>query len=88
MISRFRALWGNLFHSDQLDHALDEELHAYVELVSAEKVKAGMSPEEAYLDTRREMGGAPAESSKAFVTSVQGRCSTGSFRTFDMHSGR
>src|ERR1700722_2813576 len=56
--SRFRVFWGNLFHRDQLDHDLDEELHAYVELVSAEKVKAGMSPEEAYLDTRREMGGA------------------------------
>ena len=58
MISRFRALWRNMFHGDQLDHDLDEELHAYVELVSAEKVRAGMSPEEAYRDTRREMGGA------------------------------
>ncbi|HEY1575458.1 MAG TPA: ABC transporter permease [Terracidiphilus sp.] len=57
-MSRFRALWRNLFHGDQLDHDLDEELHAYVELVSAEKVKAGMSQEEAYRDTRREMGGA------------------------------
>jgi predicted permease len=56
--SRFRALWRNLFHRDQLDHDLDEELHAYVELVSAEKVKRGMSPEEANLETRREMGGA------------------------------
>ncbi|HTB96530.1 MAG TPA: ABC transporter permease, partial [Terracidiphilus sp.] len=57
MTNRFRAFWRNLFHSDQLDHALDDELRAYVELVSAEKVKAGMSPEEAYLDTRREIGG-------------------------------
>jgi hypothetical protein len=58
VISQFRALWKNLFHRDQLDHDLDEELHAYVELVSAEKVRAGMSPEGAYRDTRREMGGA------------------------------
>ena len=57
-MSRLRALWRNMFHGDQLDHDLDEELHAYVELVSAEKMKAGMSPEEAYRDTRREMGGA------------------------------
>ena len=58
MISQFRALWRNLFHKDQLDHDLDEELHAYVELASAEKMRAGMSPEEAYRDTRRDMGGA------------------------------
>ena len=58
MSRRFRVFLGNLFHRDQLDHDLDEELHAYVELVSAEKVKRGMSPEEAYLETRREMGGA------------------------------
>jgi predicted permease len=57
VISRFRALWRNLFHRNQLNHDLDEELHAYVELASAEKVRTGMSPEEAYRDTRREMGG-------------------------------
>ena len=58
MISRARALWENLFHRNQLDQDLDEELHAYVELASAEKVRTGMSPEEAFRDTRREMGGA------------------------------
>jgi predicted permease len=57
VISRFRALWRNLFYRNQLDHDLDEELYAYVELASTEKVKRGMSPEEAYRDTRREMGG-------------------------------
>ena len=57
MISRFRALWRNLIHRDQMDQDLDEELHAYVELVSTEKVRTGMSPEEAYRDTRREIGG-------------------------------
>ena len=58
MISRYRALWKNLFHRNQLDHDLDEELDAYVEMASAEKVRTGMSPEEAYRDARREMGGA------------------------------
>jgi predicted permease len=58
VISRFRALWKNLFHRNQLDHDLDEELHAYAELASAEKVRTGMSLDEAYRDTRREMGGA------------------------------
>jgi predicted permease len=46
-----------VFRRNQLDRDLDEELRAYAELVSAEKIRAGLSPEEAYRDTRREMGG-------------------------------
>ena len=57
MISRLRGLWNNVFRRNQLDRDLDEELRAYAELVSAEKIRAGLSPEEAYRDTRREMGG-------------------------------
>jgi putative ABC transport system permease protein len=57
VITRLRALCNSLFHRDQLNHDLDEELGAYVDLVSAEKVRSGMSPEEAYRATRREMGG-------------------------------
>jgi len=57
MITRLRALWNNVFRRDQLNHDLDEELHAYVEMVSTEKVRAGMPLDEAYRDTRREMGG-------------------------------
>jgi len=57
VISRLRALWNNVFHRKQLDRDLDEELQAYVELVSAEKVQAGADPEEAHRDARREMGG-------------------------------
>ena len=40
-----------------LDRDLDEELQAYVELLSAEKIRDGMSPEEAYRDARRDIGG-------------------------------
>jgi predicted permease len=57
VISRLRALWNNLFRRKQLDRDLDDELQAYVELVSAEKVQAGVDPEEAHRDARREMGG-------------------------------
>jgi predicted permease len=57
VISRLRALWNNVFRRKQLDRDLDEELQAYVELVSAEKVQAGVDPEEAHRDARREMGG-------------------------------
>jgi predicted permease len=58
VISRLRALWNNMFRRKQLDRDLDEELQAYVELVSAEKVQSGVDPEKAHRDARREMGGA------------------------------
>lgn len=57
MIRRLRALWSNVFRRSQLDADLDEELTAYTELVSAEKARSGMSPEEACRNTRLEMGG-------------------------------
>ena len=57
MFNRLRAHWNNVLRKDQLNHDLDEELGAYVELVSAEKVRSGMSPDEAYRHARREMGG-------------------------------
>jgi predicted permease len=57
VISRLRALWNNVFRRKQLDRDLDEELQAYVELVSAEKMREGVSPEEAYRDARRDTGG-------------------------------
>ncbi len=57
MIRRLRAIWLNVFRRKQLDRELDEELLAYVELVSAENVKAGMAPEEARRDAWRNAGG-------------------------------
>jgi predicted permease len=57
VISRLRALWNNAFRRKQLDRDLDEELQAYLELVSAEKMREGASSEEAYRDSRREAGG-------------------------------
>jgi predicted permease len=57
VISRLRALWNNVFRRKQLDLDFDQELQAYLELMSAEKVRAGAAPEEAYRDARREIGG-------------------------------
>lgn len=57
MISRFRALWNNVFRKRQLDRDLNEELEAYVDLVAAEKLRAGMDPEEAHGYARRQAGG-------------------------------
>lgn len=57
MINRFSAFWDGLFRKDRLNRDLDEELHAYVELVAAEKMKSGMPPDEAQRAVHREMGG-------------------------------
>ena len=57
MISWLRALWNNIFRRNRLDDELDEELSAYAELLSAEKMKSGMSSGDAYWAARREMGG-------------------------------
>jgi predicted permease len=57
VIRRLRALWNNVFRRKQLDRELDEELQAYLELASAEKIREGVSPEKAYRDTRRDTGG-------------------------------
>jgi macrolide transport system ATP-binding/permease protein len=57
MIIRLRALWNNAFRRRQLDRDLDEELEAYVELVAAEELRAGMDPEVAHDYARRRTGG-------------------------------
>jgi predicted permease len=46
-----------MFRRNQLDRDLNEELDAYVELVSAEMVRAGVDPEYAYREARRQAGG-------------------------------
>jgi predicted permease len=46
-----------VFRRKLLDRDLDEELQAYLELVSAEKMRKGVSSEEAYRDARRDTGG-------------------------------
>lgn len=57
MISRLRALWNNVFRRRRLNRDLDEELKAYVELVAAEKRRAGMGQEESLDHARRQTGG-------------------------------
>ncbi|UCC84804.1 MAG: ABC transporter permease [Gemmatimonadota bacterium] len=53
IISTFRSL----FRKEELDRELDEELASYLELLTAEKIRAGMSPEEARREARLELGG-------------------------------
>jgi hypothetical protein len=53
IISTFRSL----FRKEELDRDLDEELASYLELLTAQKVEAGMSPDEARRAARLELGG-------------------------------
>ncbi len=57
MIRRLTAFGRNIFRRKQVERELDEEVRAYVELVAAEKVRRGMTPEEAFREARREAGG-------------------------------
>jgi predicted permease len=52
--SRIRALWNNLFRRKQLDRDLEDELQAYVELLSNKDANEAAGPDEAYLCARRE----------------------------------
>src|SRR5919198_5704341 len=51
------SLWGNLSHRARLDEELDEELRAYVELLTEEKVGQGLGAEEARRAALVEVGG-------------------------------
>lgn len=57
MIRRLRLLWTNLLHRDRLNEALEDELRAFVDLASEEMIRSGLSPEHAYRESRRDMGG-------------------------------
>ena len=41
------AFLRNIFHKERLDHDLDQEIRGYLDLISAEKVRNGMVPEDA-----------------------------------------
>ncbi|UCG87999.1 MAG: permease, partial [Gemmatimonadota bacterium] len=47
----------SLFRKQELDRDLDEELRSYLDLLTEEKVRAGMSPEQARRAARLELGG-------------------------------
>ena len=57
MFSQTRAFLKNIFRKNQLDQELDDELHAYVEMLSSDKLQNGISAEIAYRDARVEIGG-------------------------------
>jgi putative ABC transport system permease protein len=56
VIRRLILLCRNIFRIECVDQELDEEIRSYLELTAAEKVRCGMSPEEALREARRDLG--------------------------------
>ena len=57
LISRLTSLWRNLFHKNSVDQELTEELQAYVDLLTEEKIRQGTTPREARRNALIELGG-------------------------------
>jgi predicted permease len=55
--SRIASLWRNLFDKERVERELDDEVLAYVDLLTEEKVKSGMSLREARRAALIELGG-------------------------------
>ena len=54
---RFRSALRNLFRTPQIESQLDEEVRAYVDIVTDEKIAKGIPPEEARRQALAECGG-------------------------------
>jgi macrolide transport system ATP-binding/permease protein len=57
LASRLSSLWQGLFRKTRVERELDEDVRAYVEMLAAEKVAAGMDPEDAARAAGIEAGG-------------------------------
>lgn len=57
LFCRLRSLLSNLFHRDQAERELDEEMSAHLAMLIDEKVANGLSADEAYRAARIEFGG-------------------------------
>jgi predicted permease len=57
LLSRFRSALRNLSRKPRIEHQLDDEVRAYVDMVIDERVAAGMSPSEARRTAMAEFGG-------------------------------
>ena len=57
LISRLTSLWRNLFHKDRVDQEFTEEIQAYLDLLTEEKIRQGLTPQEARRSALVELGG-------------------------------
>ena len=55
--ARLRSLWRNVFSKSRVEHDLDETVRSYADLLTAEKISAGMPPAEARRAALVELGG-------------------------------
>ena len=56
ILSRLRSIWRNLWHADRVDGDLDREVHAMFDLLVDEKIRAGLSVEQARRAATLELG--------------------------------
>ncbi len=64
-LSTLRSVFRTLFRGRELDHELDEELQSYVDILTDEKIRAGVDPAQARRQALMELGG--SEQVKATV---------------------
>jgi putative ABC transport system permease protein len=57
LLPRLSSLWRNLFRKARTEQELTEELDAYLEMLIEQKIKEGLSPEEARRAALIELGG-------------------------------
>ena len=57
MIPRLFSLWRNLTRKARIEKELDQEVRSYLDLLTEEKIKSGMSAEEARRAAMIEVGG-------------------------------
>lgn len=57
IISRLSAMWRNVIHRRRVDADLDEEVHAYLDLLADEHRSGGLTPEHARRTAMLELGG-------------------------------
>jgi putative ABC transport system permease protein len=57
LIPRLTSLWRNLFHKERVDQESREEIRAYLDILTEEKIRQGLSPREARRNALVELGG-------------------------------
>ena len=57
LFSRIASTWRNLFNRESVDHELSEEIRAHVDLLTDQKIRAGLEPEAARRAALVDVGG-------------------------------
>ena len=57
LIPRLNSLWRNLFHKDRVDQEFNEEIQAYLDMLTEANIRQGLSPQEARRNALIEVGG-------------------------------